>query len=57
MRVRAFNVRDLVLCLIQSSKDHHKLSLLWEGPYIIVEVLKLGAYKLKTIDGGVFVSA
>ena len=39
VRVRAFNVRDLVLCLIQSSKDHHKLSPSWEGPYVIVEVL------------------
>ena len=29
---RAFNVRDLVLCLVQSNKNHHKLSLLWEGP-------------------------
>ena len=28
-----------------------------EGPYIVVEVLQLGTYKLKTIDGEVFVNA
>ena len=36
---RAFNVGDLVLRLVQSNKNRHKLSLPWEGPYIIVEVL------------------
>ena len=53
----AFNVGDLVLCLVQSSKDRHKLSLPWEGLYIIVEVLWPAAYKLKTIDGEVFANA
>ena len=51
---RAFNVGDLVLRLVQSNKDRHKLSPPWEGPYVITEVLHLGAYKLKTIDGKVF---
>ena len=32
-------------------KNRHKLSAPWEGPYIIVEVLQPGAYKLKTNDG------
>ena len=41
---RAFNVGDLVLCLVQSSKDRHKLSPPWEGPYVIAKVLRLGAY-------------
>ena len=36
---RAFNVGDLVLRLIQSNKNCHKICPLWEGPYIIVEVL------------------
>ena len=46
-RVRgwAFNIGDLVLCLLQSRKDCHKLSPLWEGPYVIVEVLRPSAYK------------
>ena len=54
---RAFNIGDLVLHLMQSNKDHHKLSPPWEGPYIIAEVLRSGAYKLKTIDGEVFTNA
>ena len=57
MRGRAFNVRDLVLHLVQSNKDHHKLSPPWEGPYVVVEVLRLGAYKLKTNNGKVFTNA
>ena len=36
---RAFNVGDLVLQLIQSNKNCHKLSPPWEGPYVIAEVL------------------
>ena len=39
VRGRAFNVGDLVLRLIQSNKNHHKLSPSWEGPYVIAEVL------------------
>ena len=39
VRDRAFNVGDLVLCLVQSNKDHHKLSPPWEGSYIITEEL------------------
>ena len=35
----AFNVGDLVLCLVQSNKNRHKLSPPWEGPYVIAEVL------------------
>jgi len=54
---RAFNVGDLVLCLIQSSSYCHKLSLPWEGSYVIAEVLWPGAYKLKTIDDEVFTNA
>jgi hypothetical protein len=46
-----------VLCLVQSNKNRHKLSLTWEGPYIIVEVLKRSTYKLKTADGQVFTNA
>ena len=58
-RVRgwAFNIGDLVLCLVQSNKDHHKLSPPWEESYIITEVLWPGAYKLKTINGEVLANA
>ena len=54
---RAFNVGDLVLHLVLSNKNRHKLSPPWEGPYVVVEVLRLGTYKLKTIDDEVFVNA
>ena len=57
MQNRAFNVGDLVLRLVQSNKDHHKLSLSWEGPYVVTEVLRPGAYRLKTINGEVFTNA
>jgi len=57
VRDRAFNIGDLVLRLVQSNKDRHKLSPPWEGPYVIVEVLQPGAYKLKTINGEVFTKA
>ena len=52
-----FNVGELVLRLIQSNKDYHKLSPPWEGPYVVAEVLWIGAYKLNTIYGEVFTNA
>ncbi|XP_066354405.1 uncharacterized protein [Miscanthus floridulus] len=57
VRNRAFNVGDLVLCLVQSNKDHHKLFPPWEGPYVVAEEFRPGTYKLKTIDGKVFTNA
>ena len=57
VRGRAFNVGDLVLHLVQSNKDRHKLSPPWEGPYVITEVLWPGTYKLKIIDDKVFTNA
>ena len=39
VRGRAFNVGDLVLYLVQSNKNHYKLSPPWEGPYVVAEVL------------------
>ena len=54
---QAFNVGDLVLCLVQSNKNCHKLSLPWEGPYVIAEVLQPGTYRIKTIDDEVFINA
>ncbi|XP_066385370.1 uncharacterized protein [Miscanthus floridulus] len=57
VRGRAFNVGDLVLCLVQSNKNYHKFSPPWEGSYAITEVLQQCTYKLKTIDGKVFANA
>ena len=53
VRGRAFNIEDLVLHLVQSNKNRHKLSPPWEGPYAVAEVLRPGTYKLKTINGKV----
>ena len=36
---RAFNVGDLVLHLVQSNKNRHKLFPPWKGSYVITEVL------------------
>ena len=57
VRGRAFNVGDLVLHLVQSNKNRHKLSPPWEGPYVIVEVLQPGTYTLNTINSEVFINA
>ena len=49
VRGRAFSTRDLVLRKVQKRK--HKLSAIWEGPYIISEITRPGAYKLNNEDG------
>jgi hypothetical protein len=45
VRRRDFSEGDLVL------RGRHKLSPPWEGPYIVVKVLKPGTYKLANEDG------
>jgi hypothetical protein len=51
VRSRSFLVGDMVLRKIQSTRDRHKLSPLWEGPFIISEVTRPGSYRLKREDG------
>jgi hypothetical protein len=51
---RDFNVDDLVLRQSQNNKRRHKLTLPWEGPYIVVEVLKPDTYKLSNEKGEIF---
>nr|AAN11192.1 Putative gag-pol precursor [Oryza sativa Japonica Group]AAP52005.1 retrotransposon protein, putative, Ty3-gypsy subclass [Oryza sativa Japonica Group] len=51
VRSRAFLVGDLALRKIQTTQDQHKLSPLWEGPFIIAEVTRPGSYRLKREDG------
>ena len=46
-------VGDLVLRWVMSTKDKHKLSPPWEGPYSIAEVIRPGTYKLKDSDGNI----
>jgi hypothetical protein len=43
---RSFNVADLVLRRIQSTKGMHKLSAPWEGPFIVMEVISPSTYRL-----------
>jgi hypothetical protein len=57
MRPREFHVGDLVLRRVQGSKDQHKLSPPWEGPFIIHEVLRPGTYKIQYEDGRVVTNA
>ena len=57
IRGRTFNVGDLVLRWVQSTKGRHKLSPPWEGPFVVAEVLRPGTYKLQTTDGQVFTNA
>jgi hypothetical protein len=51
VRRRDFNEGDLVLRLRQDNRGCHKLSPPWEGPYVVVKVLKPGTYKLDNEDG------
>ena len=48
---RTLQVGDLVLQRVMSTKDKHKLSPPWEGPYTITEVICQGTYRLKYSDG------
>jgi hypothetical protein len=51
IRCQDLNEGDLVLRLRQDNRGRHKLSPPWEGPYVVVKVLKLGTYKLANEDG------
>jgi hypothetical protein len=53
VRSHAFLVDDMVLRKIQSTRDRHNLSPLWEGPFIISDVTRPGSYRLKRKDGSV----
>jgi len=48
---RGFNVGDFVLRKIQTTKDRHKLSPVWEGPFEVVSVTRPGSYRLQREDG------
>lgn len=51
VRPRSFRVGDLVLKKVIESKHKGKLTLKWEGPYRIMEVLNNRAYKLENLEG------
>jgi hypothetical protein len=54
---RAFQVGDLVLHQVQTKKGKHKLTSLWEEPYFVAEVIRLGVYRLQEINGTTFPNA
>jgi hypothetical protein len=51
IRHRSFVVGDLVLHQILTREGRHKLSPLWEGPFMVSEVTRLGSYRLTQMDG------
>ena len=53
IRGRTLEVGDLVLWRTQSTKEKHKLSPPWEGPYTVTEVIRPCAYRLEDINGNV----
>ena len=51
IRERTLQVGDLLLRQVMSTKDKHKLSPPWEGPYTIAEVVRHDTYRLMDSDG------
>jgi transposase InsO family protein len=51
MRHRSFATEDLVLHRILTGEGRHKLSPLWEGPFTVSKVTRLGSYRLTQMDG------
>jgi hypothetical protein len=51
IRHRPFIVGDLVLRRILTREGRHKLSPLWEGPFMVSEVTRPGSYRLTQMDG------
>jgi hypothetical protein len=49
---RELNIGDQVLKKDIRTKDKHKFSTPWEGPFIIVDIAAPGAYVLAEVDGG-----
>ena len=53
IRGSILEVGDLMLRRTQSTKEKHKLSPPWEGPYTETEVIRPGTYRLKDDNGDV----
>jgi hypothetical protein len=49
---RELDIRDIVLKKDIRTKDKHKFSSPWEGPFIVVDIAAPGAYVLAEVDGG-----
>jgi hypothetical protein len=48
---RELDIRDIVLRKDQATKDKHKFSSPWEGPFIVVDIAAPAAYVLVEVDG------
>jgi hypothetical protein len=46
---RELDIRDIVLKKDIRTKDKHKFSSPWEGPFIVVDIAALGAYVLAEV--------
>jgi hypothetical protein len=57
VRLRGFQVGDLVLRLRQDARGRHKLTPPSEGSFIIAKILKPGTYKLANDQGEVYNNA
>jgi hypothetical protein len=57
IQCRDYSEGDLVLRLRQDNRGLHKLSSPWEGPYVVVKVLKPDTYKLANEKGEVLTDA
>jgi hypothetical protein len=53
---RELNIGDLVLKKDIRTKEKHKFSSLWEGPFIIMDIAAPGAYVLAEVDGGMLLN-
>ena len=53
LKPRQFQVVDLVMRKAHPYHLENKLSPKWTGPFRVKEVLGNGAYKLKTLEGGI----
>ena len=53
IRGRILEVGDLVLRRTQSTKEKHKLSPPWEGPYTVIKVIRPGTYRLEDNNGNI----
>jgi hypothetical protein len=51
IKERSFNIGDLVLRRIQTTKGLHKLSLPWEGTFTVAKVTGSDSYRLQTLEG------